>query len=523
MAALRTLGQMALADLRERSRRYSFLVTLGVAAALAWSIWDGRWTLRIGEYQGEPNAAWIGALVSLATTLLLSLVGFYVVKGAVERDRRTGVGQILATTPISRFTYLLGKALSNFLVLAAMVALLVVAAVLMAAGQGSWALGPLLAPLAFLTLPALAMVAAVAVLFECLPGLRGAFGNVLYFFLWGFALSLPIITPSGTSDPIGYQALQESLSSAALAEHPDATGLEGLSLTLGDKRPDAEHRFRWQGMEWGPILGERILWLGVALSIVLLAVPMFDRFDPSRRRLRGRGRSSAEEPSEIAAKVAAPPPEAPIALTPLSAAGARGRFLGLARGELALLLRGRAWWWYLGWLGLAIASLASPVTAVRPHLVAASWVWAIALFSSLGCRSRVHGTTELLDAAPRPVVGQTLAVFAAGVATAGLLAAPALLRLFVAGELEAVAAVGAGVLFVPALALGLGEWSGTPKVFEGTFTAIWYLGILNGLPALDFLAGGEAARQAGVPAFYAFASLMLLAAALAGRRLRLAR
>jgi hypothetical protein len=45
-------------------------------------------------------------------------VGFFVIKNAVERDRRTGVGQILATTPISKLQYTLGKTLSNFAVLA---------------------------------------------------------------------------------------------------------------------------------------------------------------------------------------------------------------------------------------------------------------------------------------------------------------------------------------------------------------------------------------------------------------------
>jgi hypothetical protein len=190
------------------------------------------------------------------------------------------------------------------------------------------------------------------------------------------------------------------------------------------------------------------------------------------------------------------------------------------RGELALLLRGRAWWWYLGSAGLGVACLTAPPAAVRPHQVAMAWVWAIALFSALGCRARVHGTTELLDSAPRPVVGQTVATYTAGVALAALLAAPALARLLAAGEPGAAAAVAGGALFVPALALALGEWSGTPKVFEGTFTALWYLGILNSLPALDFLGGGAEAREAGVPMLYALAALPLLAAAIAGRRHR---
>jgi hypothetical protein len=96
-------------------------------------------------------------------------------------------------------------------------------------------------------------------------------------------------------------------------------------------------------------------------------------------------------------------------------------------------------------------------------------------------------------------------------------------RLLATGEAGAAGAVAAGALFVPALALALGEWTGTPKVFEGVFTALWYLGILNGIPALDFLGGTEPARAAGVPGVYAALAVALVAAAVAGRRARLGR
>ena len=51
-------------------------------------------------------------------------------------------------------------------------------------------LGPLLAPFLWVGIPAMAITAAVAVLFETLPVLRGGVGNVIYFFVWvaGFAL-----------------------------------------------------------------------------------------------------------------------------------------------------------------------------------------------------------------------------------------------------------------------------------------------------------------------------------------------
>jgi ABC-type transport system involved in multi-copper enzyme maturation permease subunit len=85
----------------------------------------------LGEYRGVYTSAWIGVMVSLVTTTFLSLVGFYIVKNAVDRDRQTGVGEILASTPHSATAYLLGKFFSNFAVLTSMLGVLVLAAIAM--------------------------------------------------------------------------------------------------------------------------------------------------------------------------------------------------------------------------------------------------------------------------------------------------------------------------------------------------------------------------------------------------------
>jgi hypothetical protein len=84
-------------------------------------IGSGFFELRLGSYRGLLNAAWIGTLMALTLSFFLSLVGFYVVRGNVEQDRHTGVGQILAATPLTRLTYVFGKFASNVSVLLAMV------------------------------------------------------------------------------------------------------------------------------------------------------------------------------------------------------------------------------------------------------------------------------------------------------------------------------------------------------------------------------------------------------------------
>ncbi len=231
MSTLRVLWHLTRADFLERVRRTSFLITLGLAVYLGYVVAAGQLKLWLGETRGIYNSAWVGVLMALVANFFLSLAGFYVVKNAIERDRRTGVGEILATTPMSKALYTLGKAASNFAVLMAMVAVLAAmgpVAQWMAGEETRIAPWNLLAPFLFLTLPAMAVVAACAVLFETLPGLRGGFGNVLWFFAWIGLMPAAIELP-GFPDPFGLGAVTGKLFDAVR----ERFGQAERSFTLG--------------------------------------------------------------------------------------------------------------------------------------------------------------------------------------------------------------------------------------------------------------------------------------------------
>ncbi len=180
MTSRRLLFHLARADFLERARRYSFLITLGLMIVVAYlfipTVDASYVTIDIDGYRGVYNSAWIGAAVAMLAGAYLGLVSFYVVKGAVSRDRETGVGQIIATTPISKTFYLFGKWLSNFAVLTAMLVILIVASGVMQLVRGEVTqidIWPLVVPFLLIALPTWAVVAALAVLFDTVRWLRG--------------------------------------------------------------------------------------------------------------------------------------------------------------------------------------------------------------------------------------------------------------------------------------------------------------------------------------------------------------
>ncbi|HEU5316100.1 MAG TPA: hypothetical protein VFX49_08330, partial [Chloroflexota bacterium] len=267
---LHALYHLARADFLERTRRLSFLVVLAAVVWLGYATTTGMLTLRVPPiYIGEPNSPWIGALMTVTATLFLGWFGFYLVKGSVSRDYQTGVGQVIAATPLSRPLYAAGKWLSNLAVLGATLLILAAAGVAMAlAVVGAPVDVPaLIGPLLLLALPCLALVSALAVFFDAVPPLRGGFGNVAYLFL--FALLLIPAIESRTYQPLwdvaGIRLIGDGIQSAARAAHPESSG--GFAVTLGTPAAGPTWRFVYDGIAWSPaILGSRLFFVLLAFG-----------------------------------------------------------------------------------------------------------------------------------------------------------------------------------------------------------------------------------------------------------------
>ena len=347
-----------------------------------------------------------------------------------------------------------------------------------------------------------------------LPLLRGGFVNVAWLFAWAMIFVLSFhVTP--VFDFSGLAATRASLRADLVAAH--GVDEEGIRVGGGPRR--ATKTFVWHGLRWTPgFVTSRLAWVGVGAVLALVAVPFFDRFDPSRRRrrpLEGFNRKQAE-------------PDAPAAdLVPLAgreAASARGARDGvsaralpaatrgpslaaLVRGQLLFALRGRARLFWAGALALGVASFNATPAEAPP--VALAYLWPILLWSRLGAPDAAVG--PVLASCPHPVRRPLLAAFAGGALVGTLFVAGPILRAGLSGNGKGVAAALVAMVFPPALALALGAWAGSPRPFEALYTCLWYVGVQT--PALDFM-GATAA-----PNLWPFAAAVpvLLAVAAAGR------
>ena len=509
MDGLRRFGAIVRADFRERSRSTRFWVVLAGVAVFTWSFFPpadaGYVTVAVGSSRGLYSSAWIGMVLGLMYSSMLALFGFYIVRGTVTRDFETRVWQLLVATPMTRPAYLLAKWTSHMAVF-----LLIVAAGLAVGLAAQWHLGEstsfslwqLVQPSLVFALPALALAAFFAILFDLLPWLRRSGGNVLYFFVWIFvfisfsenldpeksawAASTWISEPGGLA-----MAIRDIKRELAMAMPDlDTTGFSIGASVMSEGQ--GVSTFVWES--WTPAgrdLFGRFLWLAVALAGVVALSPMLDW---------AAARSEASQPGQRST------PGFRLAwmdllLRPLERVAA-GR---LFAAELKLVLRQRRLVW---WLAVTVLLVIQGVAPDKGQAVAVilAWLSCLDVFARAALRERETATSALVfsaSGAARRVLGARLAV---ALTLAVGLALPALLR----SDAPTVLALVLTAATVAVSGLALATACRNPRPYELAMVFLAYIGVQDH-PILNPFA--DAAASLAWQAWLLPAALALLAIA----------
>lgn len=528
MNTLRTIFHLMRADYLERTRRSSFVATLVLIVFMAYtyvpSSASGYITLSVDGARGLYNSAWIGNLIGILVGITMPGLGFYLVKNVIARDTETGVGQIIATTPLKRPAYMIGKWLSNLAVLAVMLAVTALAAIVLQLALGEdQHIDPvaLLQPLVWIILPTLALVSAIALFFETVSWLRGGFGNVVYFFLCT-ALTMASFMPImiGLDEPLldDLLGIGHPLSAMLKATGASFPELDAGNTSIGPVPSflagEPLQTFVWAGTTWSSVeILARLRWIIIGFGIVLLAALFFNRFDPSRGRYRGNKKPVVTEPSNPQAKRLSEKPFE-LNLSALNSSAIRFNFMRVVWAELRLIRKGLPRLWFVVTAGLFIAGVVTSPEVARLYILPVTWLMPILAWSQLGAREMQNRAEGLVFSNAHLLQRQLPAMWLAGILIAMLTGGGVAINLVMNGDITGMVTWTLATLFIPALAIALAIWSGGSKLFEVMYLGIWYFGPVNHLvPPLDFLS-----TATGTQVFYAVVVIALLAAAFFGRR-----
>jgi hypothetical protein len=477
---MRRFISIVAADLLERVRSLRFwLVIAAVAVAAGWCFPPAGAKYMIlglnGQYRGQYSSAWIGMVLAM-TSLWLSLIGFYLVRGTLTRDIETRVWQLLVATPLRRHTYLLAKWCSHMLVLALIAAAgVVVGAALqwLRAEDRHLDLIELIKPVLLLQLPGLALTAMFAVWFDMVPWLRRTAGSVVYFVLWLLILVASAqniratdATPGLIGDPYGIAVFNHDVRARA-APQIDRPLQPGFCLGCGMSTKQVR-TFDWPGWQVDPqSLPGRLFWLLLSAVGVMLCAPLLDR---AAARSAAAGGEAGADPGRSMAWLGA-------LLRPLQ----RSVFGTLLAAEIALTLRRRKLWWWLAVLGAGAVQAGASVDLACIAVIA-SWLLCLDMYAHAALREGESGMAPVVFSAAH-AGKHILWARAAMLALVGAaLTLPAMLRFAVAAPAIAAAVLVAGVSLA-AWGLALGAATRSPRPFELLACVLAYMSI-DGAPLL---------------------------------------
>ncbi|MFT5756197.1 MAG: hypothetical protein ACI9LM_000909 [Alteromonadaceae bacterium] len=500
---MNSLWQCILADFKQRTRQQSFIVTLlsmSILTLLFFPSLDAQYqTLVMNGYRGIYNSEWLGVCLAMLNVLFLPIICFYLIKNALESDRKSMTCELIAATQINKLTYLFSKWCTNVFILVSIVVIMLLSLILIQLYYGEsyqinlWAL---IWPQLIFVLPMLLAVASMAIMFESIKWLKGGLGNIVYFFLWAGSIIQTIESVSG----IG--ALLSNIEAEVVERFPLQQGLSNIGISVVNEAESVK-TFIWQGLEPTTLhLLSTIPLLIICLICFIFAVIFFDRF--SRNAL-----PENKPPSwlinvltlQIICRL-----DALFALLtqPFS-------FTRLLRLELKLLLKDHSIYWGLGLLTLNIIQLFISQQLLVSIILPISWLWCVLVLSQLGQLEKQANTLELITYSKKSVILQSLSSYSAAWVLLAMASIGSVVRFTVMAEWMLLIQVIIAISFSVSLAYFCGTFTGTKRTFEMLYTAMWYMGPIQTALYLDFFGvNSEVSWQAGMPYYFLAISISLL-------------
>jgi hypothetical protein len=474
-ATLDAIRTLALLEARVRLRRLSTLVTLLAVVALSWMMIsdpaDGMTLIAVSGARVLYTSAALALGSAALATLVLALAGFYLLRGRVAEDLRSGAGAVIGASRHGGALFVVGRWCGGVLYLAALTGAFMATVLLCHAVRGDGPIEPLvyLQTYALVLGPMILFTASCATLFDAWAPLMGKKGDVLYFFVWvGQMALLPAVAEGLHPAAIPADFTGTSAVIAALAAHVDVK--EGLMLGIANFD---QHKAALTLPTWvwtAPIAGARCLAALLALVPLLLALPLFHRFSPDRVK---PGKARARR-SPLAVVDGWLRPLARV-VDPLFGLAARmPGIAGQALADVALTLAAAPSAIALLLL-VQLPALLLDVPALAPFALVCVAYWGI-LVSDMSTRDGDAALAGMGAAVPGGAARRYWRQFLASLVLGLMFTGVAMLHLAVADPLRA-CALSSGVFALAAFASLSGRTSGTSRTFLALFLFGLYVSV----------------------------------------------
>lgn len=466
---LNTLTILVLNETRLRLRRLSSVVAVLAVIALAWVMipdpQTGTALMVIKNTRVLYTSSALAYGSAALASLLFGLAGFYLVRGRIAEDMRSGCGGVIAATPIGNGLFLLGRWMGGVVYLLALTSAFMGAMLVchLVRGEGPIDLFIYLQTYLALLLPMVFFAVSCAILFDSFSPLMGKLGDVIFFFIWIAQIALMEKVDGSIAGEINPYMYIDFIGSATSIAHLKLY-MSTKYMSLGTATFDAKLT---------PILLPAVMWSGkllvlrcatamLALLPLLLAIVLFHRFSPDRVKV-GQTRKRRSPLSFLNQLLR---PFAGVAQPLFRLARTLPGLAGQICADIALTVASTP----VAGLALLLVPLLSLFfrTGGLPGLLTISVaIWGI-LISDLSSRDHQTATDEMTGALSGGIAQRYLRQFAATALLGLMLMGVIGLRWAMHEPIRALALL-TGIFSMSAVACLLGRLSKTPRTFLSLF------------------------------------------------------
>lgn len=474
-------------DYLQRTRSYAFIVTLCISLALAYTFVPepnaNYTTVKVQNYIGLYNAPWFGYVTAIMGSVFLSLFGFYLVNGSIQKDFENKTGQIISACGISNFKYLLSKVISNFLVLLSILSLVCLMSILLFFlynDNVSFSLMSFIVPYLFIPIPALFLISSIAIAFEVILPKFSVLQQILFFFLFAFMIGTTPQSDKGFAmDPIGNKIVINAMEKK-VQQLTNST--EPITMTIGfvvGANKDTK-KFNFTGIEFPYyFMISRLVWIAFSLLLIYISSLVFHRFN-----LREKQNSSTSK------KLLKVKGFNNISLSKLTIPELNFNIYPLIKTEFILLLRnGNKWLWVLNGISILLLIIL-PIKAAYSFVLPILWFLQVTRISSIGTKEFQYNMQYFSFSSYKPFQRVFLSQFIAILFLLIFISTPLIIKLLFSTQYISICSIGIGALFITSFATILNTLSKGRKLFEIIFFLLTYAN-LNGVPILDYLGAVE--------------------------------
>jgi hypothetical protein len=475
MQALHLLQVLAMNEVRLRMRRLSTLVAVMAMIAISWAMIvdpkTGSSLMAIKQARVLYTSSALAMGSASMLSFLLALIGFFLVRGRIVEDIRSGIGCVIAATPVSNSLFLFSRWLGGVIYMFALIMVAMSSIMVLHALRGDGPIQVLVYLQTYLLVlgPMIVFAVSAAILFDSVPLLMGKAGDFIYFISW--MLQISII------------AKIEEMSAGSLSSWLllDFSGLVSTIVVL--KTHLLTNHFSLGATTFNPLVAPitlpvnmwswqlfvlRISTAGLALTLLLPAIPLFHRFSPDKvKQSHARKRRS---PLEILNAWTRPLAKQ---VQPLFVWAAQtANFMGQVLADIALTFVNSPFAIIALVVLTGFAALLN-LKALPGLTIFAVAFWGI-LISDISTRdfqAAIEGmTAAVTGGAVRRYFRQLLATIFLGLLFTGVI----VFRLSFAMPVFAVALL-VGIISVAALANSLGKLTNTSKTFMSLYLFTVYI------------------------------------------------